>query len=88
MIVAGRGKNKSPINKTMAIAQAHAPYPLNQSSECSQEKKAINVSPQIKKGINTIATRAMSKKIRRIDEKFKTIDQFRRKIGIDHLLFF
>ena len=85
MMVAGMGKNKSAINKRMAIAHAQFPYPFNQSSECSQEKKAINVSPQIKKGIKTIATRAINKNSRRILQRLK--DQFKGKIGIDVSIF-
>ena len=85
--VAGSGKNKSAINNTIAMAHAHCPYAFNQAIDPSAEKKAIKVSPQIKKGINTIATRAINKRIKRMRKDiFQKINLDQRLELIIHFL--
>lgn len=69
------------------MAHAHCPYVFSQAIDPSAEKNAIKVSPQIKKGISTMATRTTNNKTKRIYSLFSYEINIKVKIGID-LLFF
>ena len=66
--VAGSGSRISPINKTMAAAQAQFPYLFNQEIDPSCENVASKGSPQTKNMIKTIVARMMKMRKRRMED--------------------